>query len=107
MAALLLLLGLFPIVARWVTAMPPAVLGGMALLLFGLVAVAGLRLINSAGLNHRNALIVALSLGVGLGVPSETQWLAALPPLLGTLLASGISAGGITALVLNLALPGS
>jgi len=106
MAAFLLILGLFPIVARWVTAMPPAVLGGMALLLFGLVAVAGLRLINAAGLNHRNALIVALSLGVGLGVPNETQWLAALPPLLGTLLASGISAGGITALVLNLALPG-
>ena len=105
MAAFLLLLGLFPVVARWVTAMPPAVLGGMALLLFGLVAVAGLRLIAAAGLSHRNALIVALSFGVGLGVPTQTEWLAALPSLAGTLLSSGIAGGGITALVLNLALP--
>ncbi len=104
-AAFLLLLGLFPVVARWVTAMPPAVLGGMALLLFGLVAVAGLRLIYAASLTHRNALIVALSLGVGLGVPTQTAWLAALPSLAGALLASGVAGGGITALMLNLALP--
>jgi NCS2 family nucleobase:cation symporter-2/xanthine permease XanP len=106
MAAILAMLALFPPVARWVTAMPPAVLGGLALLLFGLVSVAGLRLINQAGLNHRNALVVALSLGVGIGAPSQAQWLGTLPPVLHTLLESGISAGGVTALLLNLVLPG-
>ena len=80
MAAILALLGLLPPVARWVTAMPPAVLGGLALLLFGLVSVAGLRLISQAGLNHRNALVVALALGVGIGAPSRPQWLETLPP---------------------------
>jgi NCS2 family nucleobase:cation symporter-2/xanthine permease XanP len=106
MAAILALLAIFPVVGRWVTAMPPAVLGGMALLLFGLVSVAGLRLIFSAGLDHRNALIVALALGIGLGAPSQPQWLDTLPGVLRTLLASGISAGGVTALVLNFLLPG-
>ncbi len=105
MAAILALLGLFPAVARWVSAMPPAVLGGLALLLFGLVAVAGLRLINQAGLSHRNALVVAISVGVGIGAPSSLQWLETLPPALHTLLGSGISAGGVTALLLNFVLP--
>ena len=86
--------------------MPPPVLGGMALLLFGLVAVAGLRLIIGAGLDHRNSLIVAVSLGVGLGAPTQPQWLEHMPSLLRTLLESGVSAGGIVALLLNLALPG-
>ena len=106
MAAILAILGLFPVVARWVTAMPPAVLGGMALLLFGLVAVAGLRLILSAGLDHRNSLIVAVSLGIGLGAPTQSHWLEGLPSLVRTLLESGVSAGGIAALVMNTLLPG-
>ena len=93
-------------VSGWVTAMPPAVLGGMALLLFGLVSVSGLRLIVGRHLNHRDGLITALALGVGLGAPSQTEWLSHLPAILQTFLASGISAGGITAIVLNLAIPG-
>ena len=106
MAGILLLLGIFPVVARWVTAMPPAVLGGLALMLFGLVSVAGLRLISQAGLSHRNALVVAISLGVGIGAPSQVQWLGTLPPVLRSFLDSGISAGGVSALLLNFLLPG-
>ena len=105
MAVILALLGVFPIVARWVTAMPPPVLGGLALMLFGFVSVAGLRLISHSGLSHRNALVVALALAVGIGAPSQAQWLSTLPSFLRTLLESGVSAGGVTALVLNLALP--
>jgi NCS2 family nucleobase:cation symporter-2/xanthine permease XanP len=106
MALMLALLGLFPAVAHWVTAMPSAVLGGMALLLFGLVSVSGLRLIVGTHLTHRDGLIVALALGVGLGAPSQAQWLARLPDFVRGLLDSGVSAGGITAIVLNLLLPG-
>jgi NCS2 family nucleobase:cation symporter-2/xanthine permease XanP len=106
MAAILVLLGLFPGVASWVTAMPEPVLGGMAILLFGLVSVAGLRLIALAGLSHRDGLIVALSLGIGLGTASQHAWVATLHPLLQTFLGSSVSAGGLTALLLNLVLPG-
>jgi len=106
MALIMLSLGLLPAVSGWVTAMPPAVLGGMALLLFGLVSVSGIRLIVGRHLSHRNALIAALALGVGLGAPSQPEWLEHLPGIIRALLASGISAGGILAIVLNLALPG-
>jgi xanthine permease XanP len=106
MALFMALLGLFPVVCGWVTAMPPSVLGGLALLLFGLVSVSGLRLIVGQHLSHRNGLIVALALGVGLGAPSQAEWLARLPGFFRTLLESGISAGGIVAIVLNLLLPG-
>ena len=78
----------------------------MALLLFGLVSVSGLRLIVGRHLSHRDGLIVALSLGIGLGAPSQPGWLAHLPPLVRGLLDSGVSAGGVTAIVLNLLLPG-
>jgi NCS2 family nucleobase:cation symporter-2/xanthine permease XanP len=105
MAGILAVLGLFPAVVRWVAAMPPAVLGGLALMLFGLVAVAGLRLIAQSGINHRNGLVIALALAVGIGAPSQAGWLATLPPILRTLLESGVAAGGITALFLNLVLP--
>jgi NCS2 family nucleobase:cation symporter-2/xanthine permease XanP len=106
MALIMILLGLLPAVSGWVTAMPPAVLGGMALLLFGLVSVSGLRLIVGRHLSHRNGLIAALALGVGLGAPSQPDWIAHLPAVLRSLLESGISAGGIVAIVLNLVLPG-
>ncbi len=102
MAVILVLLGLFPIVGRWITVMPPAVLGGLALMMFGLVAVAGVRLLLSAGLGQREGVIVALSLGLGLGLPTQPALLASLPGWLQSLLESGISAGGLTALFLTL-----
>jgi xanthine permease XanP len=105
-ALLLLLLGLLPAVGSWVTAMPSPVLSGMALLIFGLVGVYGLRLIVGRHLNHRNGQIAALALGVGLGLPAQTAWLASLPGALRTLGESGVSAGGLVAIHLNLLPPG-
>lgn len=101
MVGMLVLLGLFPAIGRWVTVMPAAVLGGLALMMFGLVAVAGIRLLLSAGFGQREGVIVALSLGIGLGLPTQPALLESLPTVLHSLLESGISAGGLTALVLN------
>jgi NCS2 family nucleobase:cation symporter-2/xanthine permease XanP len=105
MALVLALLGLFPPVARWITAMPPAVLGALAILLFGMVAVSGLRLIMLSGLSQRDALIAAITLAVGIGFPSQQAWLATLPSGLKIFLESGVTCGGLTALLLNLILP--
>jgi xanthine permease XanP len=105
-ALILALLGLVPVVGRWVTAMPPPVLGALALLLFGLVAVSGLRMIVRRGsLSHRDALLVALSLGMGLGAPTQPQLFAAFPAALRAVFESGIAVGGVTALVLNAVMP--
>ena len=105
MAIMLLSLGIFPPVGRWITVMPACVLGALAILLFGLVAVSGLRLMVSGGLSQRDALIAAISLGIGIGVPSQVEWLKTLPTVVQTFLESGVSAGGLVALVLNLLLP--
>ena len=105
MAGILALLGLFPAVGRLISVVPPPVIGALAMMLFGLVAVSGLRLILSEGLGQREGLIVALSLGVGLGLPTQPALLASLPDWLHALLESGISAGGLTALLLTLCWP--
>lgn len=101
MAGILALLGLFPVVGRLISVVPPPVIGALAMMLFGLVAVSGLRLILSEGLGQREGLIVALSLGVGLGLPTQPQLLEGLPAVAKALLESGISAGGLTALALS------
>jgi xanthine permease XanP len=100
-AAILAVLGFVPMVGRWISVIPPPVLGALALLLFGLVAVSGLRLIASEPIGQREAVIVALALGIGLGLPTQPALLHDLPAALRTLLESGISAGGLTALLLN------
>jgi xanthine permease XanP len=105
MAVILALLGFFPIVGRWITVMPPSVLGGLALLMFGLVAVAGLRLLFAVGLGQREGVIVAVSLGIGLGLPTQPGIMAGLPPALHGLFESGISTGGLAALLLNFVWP--
>jgi xanthine/uracil permease len=69
------------------------------------VAVSGLRIILSTTLGQREGIIVALSLGVGLGLPTQPGLLHGAPAFVHALLESGISAGGLTALVLNLAWP--
>ena len=75
------------------------------MMMFGLVAVAGVRLLSNAGLGQREGVIIALSLGVGLGLPTQPALLASLPAVLHSLLESGISAGGLTALLLNFLWP--
>jgi len=71
-------------------------------MMFGLVAVAGVRLLVSAGLGQREGVIVTLSLGMGLGLPTQPALLASLAGWLHSLVESGISAVGLTALLLNL-----
>jgi xanthine permease XanP len=101
MAGILALLGLFPVIGRLISVVPPPVIGALAMMLFGLVAVSGLRLILSEGLGQREGLIVALSLGVGLGLPTQPGLLTGLPAAIRGLFESGISAGGVTALALS------
>jgi xanthine permease XanP len=81
-------------------------LGGATLIMFGMVAASGIRILARVSLNRRNSLILALSLGVGLGVTFVPELLQALPPLLKNMLSSGIATGGMSALLLNTVLPG-
>ncbi|MGP3593836.1 nucleobase:cation symporter-2 family protein [Vagococcus sp. WN89Y] len=104
-AVMLMLLGLFPAVSAFVQQLPEPVLGGATLVMFGTIAASGVRIVSREPLNRRAILIIALSLAVGLGVSQQPQILQFAPDWLKNLLSSGIAAGGITAIVLNLIFP--
>ncbi len=103
---ILMALGLFPAVGGLVQALPPAVLGGATIVMFGTVAAAGIRILAGLTMNRRSSIIIAVSLGLGLGVTFVPDILRSLPDLLRNTLSSGIATGGICALVLNAILPG-
>jgi xanthine permease XanP len=103
---LLIILGLFPIVGGLVQAMPQAVLGGATIIMFGTVAVAGIRILATTTLDRRACTIAAVSFGLGLGVTFVPEISGTLPPLLRDMFSSGIATGGMCALLLNSVLPG-
>jgi xanthine permease XanP len=103
---LLIVLGLCPVVGGVVEAMPPAVLGGATIIMFGTVAVAGIKILSGVVMDRRASAIAALSFGLGLGVAFSPTILAAMPQFLKDMFSSGIAVGGMCALVLNVVLPG-
>ena len=105
-AVIFVILGLVPVVAGVFQTIPQPVLGGATIIMFGTVAVAGIKIIAGVDLNKRASIILATSLGLGLGVSVVPDILDQLPVLLKSIFASGISTGGLTALVLNILLPG-
>ncbi len=105
-AGIFVLLGLFPVVGGVVQAMPQPVLGGATIIMFGTVAAAGIKILSTVNYTRRASLILAISLGMGLGVTFAPDILDQMPSLVKNIFSSGISAGGITALVLNSLLPG-
>lgn len=101
---ILMLLGIFPKFGALIAIMPNPVLGGAGIIMFGVVAAAGIKTVKDVPFNNRNMLILAISLGLGLGVTVRPDFLQHLPSALKSLFSSGISAGTITALILNIVL---
>ncbi|MBC8950282.1 MULTISPECIES: nucleobase:cation symporter-2 family protein [Xenorhabdus] len=104
-ALMLILLGLFPAVAGFVQHIPEPVLGGATIVMFGTIAASGVRIVSREPLNRRSIMIIALSLAVGLGVSQQPLILQFAPDWVKNLLSSGIAAGGLTAILLNLIFP--
>lgn len=105
-AGILVLLGVSPLLSGLAAIMPAPVLGGATLLMFGTVASSGIRIIASQHLDRRGLLVLAISLGTGLGVSFEPMIVKALPLWLQGVMNSGIIAGGLTAIIVNWVLPG-
>ncbi|MDO4695711.1 nucleobase:cation symporter-2 family protein [Porphyromonas sp.] len=100
-AAMLIILGLFPQVGVIFSMMPDPVLGGATLLMFGTVAAAGIRILASQEIDRRAIMVIALSLSMGLGVELVPEIVKALPEGIRGIFASGISTGGIVAILAN------
>ena len=106
LSVILILLGLFPIVGGVLNTIPKPVLGGSTIVMFGSVAVAGLNILRMVEMDIRSSMIVAVSLSVGLGVTFAPESMTQMPQLIKDVFESGIAAGAIVALLLNLILPG-
>nr|WP_295466710.1 nucleobase:cation symporter-2 family protein [Mesorhizobium sp.] len=104
-AGFLVVMGLFPVVGAFFLVIPKPVLGGATLVLFGTIAVAGIRILASEPIDQRRVYIMAVSFGLSLGVilvPAATQHL---PDLLRQVVATPITLAGLSAIVLSLAIP--
>lgn len=100
-AALLVLLGLFPAVGVIFSIMPDAVLGGATLLMFGTVAAAGIRIIAAQPITRKAVLVMAISFSFGLGVELVPDILSRAPESIKSIFASGITTGGLMAILSN------
>ncbi len=101
---ILVILGLLPKLAALVESLPTVVLGGAGLVMFGMVTATGIRILGGVDFktNRHNAMIVAISIGVGMipvVAPNFRQWM---PHSIHPLIESGILLTSLSAVLLNL-----
>ncbi|BAJ32094.1 MULTISPECIES: nucleobase:cation symporter-2 family protein [Kitasatospora] len=100
---ILVLLGLFPVLGALVSLVPQPVLGGAGIVLFGTVAASGIRTLAEAGMESTShTVLVSVALGVGIVPIAAPTFYDGFPEAVRTLLHSGISAGCLAAVLLNL-----
>lgn len=101
-AAMLVLLGLFPYVGLIFSLMPEPVLGGATLLMFGTVAAAGIRILLTQNIDRKASLVIAISLAFGIGVEMVPDILNHMPQTIREIFSSGITTGSCAAILSNL-----
>jgi OHCU decarboxylase len=100
---IMMVLGLFPKIAAIVAAMPAAVLGGAAIVMFGTVAVIGIQTLSRVDFHDdRNVIVVAVSLGFALIPVAFPTFYSHFPKDVQTIIGSGITMGALSAILLNL-----
>lgn len=102
---IMIICGLMPKIGAVIASMPLPVLGGGVIVMFGMVAAAGLNMLSEVHMSRRNMIIIAVSLAFGLGlnlVPTAVQHL---PGTLKVLATSAVAPTAVMAVILNLVLP--
>jgi NCS2 family nucleobase:cation symporter-2 len=99
----LMILATAPKLSFLVTAIPPPVLGGAAIVMFGMVAASGVRTLGQVdfGPGNRNLYVVAVGLGVGLIPTADSRFFDSLPPAVAGFLHNGVMLGIVMAVALN------
>ena len=99
----LITLSLLPKAAYLVASIPPAVLGGAAIAIIGMVAETGIKILQEADIaDRRNQLLVAVSIGMGLIPVVRPEFFAHLPLWMDPITHSGIAMAAVSAVCLNL-----
>lgn len=100
---ILITLGLLPVMGRVIACVPPAVLGGAGIVLFGTVAASGIRTLSKVDYqNNINLIIVATSIGFGMIPIAAPEFYHQFPAWFETIFHSGISSAALMAIALNL-----
>jgi xanthine permease len=98
----LVILGLVPKIGALTTIIPAPVLGGAMVAMFGMVIAYGIKMLSQVDFSSQeNLLIIACSVGMGLGVTAVPELFAQMPSSIRILTDNGIVAGSLTAIVLN------
>lgn len=101
-AFFLIILGLLPKVGAAAQIIPESVLGGGMLVMFGMVAVQGMRMLSKINFqNDKNLLIIAVSIGFGVGFNTLPELFAKMPETITMFTGNGIVMSSISAIVLN------
>ncbi|RFB17382.1 purine permease [Bacillus sp. HNG] len=101
--AFLIILGFLPKVGAFTTVIPTPVLGGAMLAMFGMVISAGIKMLSKVDFSSQeNLLIMACSIGMGLGITTVPTLFANLPKGVQIITSNGIVIGSLTAIVMNL-----
>lgn len=104
-AIFLIICGLVPKVGAIIRTIPIEVLGGGVIVMFGMVASAGVNMLSAVNWTRRNMLIFALALSIGFGLQLEPDALQHVPGTWKVILTSGLLPAAFIAIVLNLLLP--
>jgi len=100
---ILVVLGFLPKFATLATLIPNPVLGGAMVAMFGMVAASGIKMLGTVDFSrNENLLVIACSVGMGLGVSVVPDFFAQLPSSIRILVDNGIVAGSLTAIILNI-----
>jgi xanthine permease len=100
--AFLVVLGLVPKIGAMTTIIPAPVLGGAMVAMFGMVIAYGIKMLSQVDFSSQeNLLIIACSVGMGLGVTAVPELFAQMPSSIRILTDNGIVAGSLTAIFLN------
>lgn len=100
---ILIILGVIPKFAALATIIPAPVLGGATIAIFGTIGANGIKLLSQVDLSKsNNLLIIAASVGLGIGTTVMPDLFTKLPELVSLLFGNGIFTGTLTAIVLNI-----
>ncbi|AUJ29067.1 nucleobase:cation symporter-2 family protein [Liquorilactobacillus hordei] len=106
-AVILMIMGLLPKIGAVATIIPTPVLGGAMLVMFAMISVQGMRMLLKVDFSdERNILIVALAVGMGLGVSVYPGIFQFLPKTAQLFLGNGIVVASITSVLLNIIFKG-
>ncbi|MDD3336315.1 MAG: nucleobase:cation symporter-2 family protein [Eubacteriales bacterium] len=105
-AGVILLAGVLPKFSAILTTIPQCVLGGATITVFSSIAMTGMKLLTSEGMDSRSSAIVGLSAALGVGVAQSSGSLGQLPPDVTIIIGkSPVVLATLMAILLNIILP--